>query len=96
MGGVLARELVLNHLDTSLLRGVIFIGSPLKGSTTRQEVKAEIGPPMIAFFNNCFEGIDSQEYTENFYDGFKDSKTSRDVSAAIGFEQMNKKFLEKS
>ena len=73
MGGVLARELVLNHLDTSLLRGVVFIGCPLKGSTMRQEVKAEIGPSMIAFLNNCFEGIDSQEYTENFYEGFKDS-----------------------
>lgn len=70
MGGVLARELILNHLDTTQLKGVIFIGSPLKGSTMRQEVKAEIGPSMIAFFNNCFEGIDPKEFTELFYDGF--------------------------
>lgn len=101
MGGVIARELVLDHLSQrqlANLKGLCIIASPLQGSTIKDEVMMEmrtVGPFFNHFLRPTFEAMDSVEMLQHFYESsFKQSKSSYYVSRADDFDIKNKTFVD--
>ena len=101
MGGVIAREIVLNNLTKDQrenLKGVIFISSPLGGTSLKEQVQKDRGWEM-SLMNNFVapvqDSIPPDEFQVHFFKtAFETSRTSVDVLEAKGYLEMNHKFLD--
>ena len=97
MGGVVARHMILNYLSCSNLRGVAFLGSPLRGSTMRDQINNDIKGIVPAFHRVLSPlenvAISNQDFNQHFMDsGFPLSKLTTFVDGSK-HEADNARFL---